>query len=163
LNVFRMFGMMGGERVNVESSADVGLEPIRNQGVRSNADVSAMASRQDGKLCVLVWHFHEDDVPGPSAEVVLELSHLADVSEPLLLQHFRIDQNHSNAYETWKRLGSPARPTSEQYDELERSSQLSLLSSPEWVQPANGALTVRFSLPRQGVSLIVLDSAGKTK
>ena len=47
--------------------------------------------------------------PGPPADVALSLSHLADTGEPLLLQHFRIDQNHSNAYETWKRLGSPAR------------------------------------------------------
>ncbi len=28
------------------------------------------------RLCVLVWHFHEDDVAGPSAEVTLSLSHL---------------------------------------------------------------------------------------
>ncbi len=162
LNVFRMFGLMGGQRVSVESSAEVRLDSIRSQGVRSKPDVSALASMQDGRLCVLVWHFHDDDVVGPSAEVELALSHLADMGKPLLLQHFRIDQNHSNAYETWKRLGSPARPTPEQYDELERSSQLSLLGSPEWARPNNGALTVRFSLPRQGVSLIALDGAGKS-
>jgi xylan 1,4-beta-xylosidase len=163
LNVFRMFGMMGGQRVAVESSADVGLEAIRSQGVRSKPDVSALASIQDGRLCVLVWHFHDDDVPGPSADVTLSLSHLADMGKPSLLQHFRIDQNHSNAYESWKRLGSPARPTPEQYGELERSSHLSLLDSPEWVRPRKGVQTLRFSLPRQGVSLIVLDGAGKTK
>jgi xylan 1,4-beta-xylosidase len=163
LNVFRMFGMMGGQRVAVESSADVGLEAMRDHGVRSKPDVSALACIQDGRLSVLVWHFHDDDVPGPLAEVTLSLSNLADTGKPLLLQHFRIDQNHSNAYESWKRLGSPAGPTPEQYGELERSSHLSLLDSPEWVRPGNAALTLRFSLPRQGVSLIVLDGAGKTK
>ena len=86
---------------------------------------------------MLIWHFHDDDVAGPPAGVELAMSHLADTGKPLLLQHFRIDRNHSNAYETWKRLGSPARPTPEQYDELERSSQLSLLSSPEWTGPGN--------------------------
>jgi xylan 1,4-beta-xylosidase len=163
LNVFRMFGMMGGHRVNVTSSAEVGLESIRNQGVRAKPDVSALASIQDGRLCVLVWHFHEEDVAGPSAEVGLELSHLGGTGKPLLLQHFRIDKNHSNSYEAWKRLGSPAQPTRGQYEELERWSQLSLLGSPEWVRPRNGELTLRFSLPRQAVSLIVLDGAGKTK
>ena len=158
LNVFRMFGMMGGQRVAAESSAEVGLEAIRKQGVRSAPDVSALASKQDSKVCVLVWHFHEDDVAGPAAEITLSLSHLSDGGKPLLLQHFRIDRDHSNAYESWKRLGSPAEPTSEQYAELERSSHLSLLKSPEWVRAGNGALVVRFSLPRRGVSLIVLEA-----
>ena len=31
LNVFRMFGMMGGQRLAVESSAEVGLEAIRKE------------------------------------------------------------------------------------------------------------------------------------
>ena len=65
LNVFRMFGMMGGQRLAVESSAKSSLEAIRKEGVRAKPDVSALASLQDGKLCVLVWHFHDDDVPGP--------------------------------------------------------------------------------------------------
>ena len=163
LNVFRMFGMMGGQRIAALSSAEVGLEPICKQGVRANPDVSALACTKNGKVCVLVWHFHDEDVPGPSADVALTLSHLADTNEPFLVQHFRIDQHHSNAFETWKRLGSPARPTSEQYAELERSSNLTLLGSPEWVRPANGALTLRFDLPRQAVSLVVLDRAGKAK
>ena len=121
-------------------------------------------STRDGRLCVLVWHFHEDDVAGPSAEVELKFSRLlTGTGDPLLLQHFRIDKNHSNAYEAWKRLGSPARPTPGQYEELERSSQLSLLGSPEWVRPRTGEVTIRFSLPRQAVSLIVLDGVGETK
>ncbi len=163
LNVFRMFGMMGGQRVDVESSGEIGLDAIRGQGVRSKPDVSAMACLQDGKLSVLVWHFHDDDVAGPAADVTLSLSQPGDSGAPVLLQHFRIDRDHSNAFETWKRLGSPARPTSDQYGELERSSHLSLLNSPEWLRSVNRALTIRFTLPRQGVSLIVVEGAGKTR
>ena len=157
LNVFRMFGMMGGQRVGVQSSGEVGLEAIRKRGVRSEPDVSALASVQGGRLCILVWHFHEDDVAGPAAEITLSLSHLADGGKPLLLEHFRIDRDHSNAYESWKRQGSPVKPTPEQYAELERSSHLTLLKSPEWIRPRNGELTLKFDLPRQGVSLIVLE------
>ena len=69
LNVFRMFGMMGGRRVASKAAAEVGLEAIRNQGVRSRPDVSAIACKQDGKVCVLIWNFHDEDVPGPSAEI----------------------------------------------------------------------------------------------
>ncbi len=99
LNVFRMFGMMGGERLAVQSSADVGLEAIRAAGVRGRPDVSALASLQRGKLCVLAWHHHDDDVPGPTADVALSFDGLPESKDPVLLRHFRIDHDHSNAFE----------------------------------------------------------------
>ena len=76
LNVFRMFGLMGGKRLAVESTGEVGLEAIRKDGVRGKPDVSALASLRDGKVCVLAWHHHDDDVPGPDADVELTLSGL---------------------------------------------------------------------------------------
>jgi len=157
LNVFRMFGMMGGQRLAVESSCEVSLEAIRKEGVRGKPDISALASLRNGKLCVLVWHYHDDDVPGPPAEVEVSVSKVPDSDRPVLLQHFRIDQYHSNAFEAWKRMGAPPQPTPEQYAGLERSSHLSLLTSPEWVRPESGKLTLRFSVPRQAVSLLVFE------
>jgi xylan 1,4-beta-xylosidase len=163
LNVFRMFGLMGGQRIAVESSGAVGLEAIRKDGVRVRPDVAGLASLQNGKLCVMVWHHHDDDVPGPAAEVELSLSPLTDAGSPVLLQHFRIDGDHSNAFEAWKRMGSPQRPTPGQYAELEQASNLALLTSPEWLRQQSGKLTLKFSLPRQAVSLLVLDEAVKSK
>lgn len=157
MNVFRMFGLMGGKRLSVESTGEVGLGAIRRDGVRGKPDVSAMASLRDGKVCVLAWHHHDDDVPGPAAEVTLNLSGLPAVDGPVLMEHFRIDREHSNAHEAWKRMGSPAKPTPEQKTDLERASDLATMGSPEWVRPEGGKLTVRFTLPRQGVSLLVLD------
>jgi xylan 1,4-beta-xylosidase len=163
LNVFRIFGMMGGQRIAVESSAEIGLEVIRKEGVRGKPDVAALATLKDGKLCVLVWHHHDDDVPGPSAQIELSFNQLPDSGAPVLLQHFRIDREHSNAFETWKGMGSPQRPSPEQYTRLERSSHLTLLTSPEWVRPERSKLTLKFSLPRQAVSLLVLDRPAKSK
>ncbi|MFI5456207.1 MAG: hypothetical protein ACHRXM_12235 [Isosphaerales bacterium] len=160
LNVFRMFGMMGGQRLAVESSHEVGLEGIRKEGVRGKPDISALASLRNGKLCVLVWHYHNADVAGPAAAVELSVSKVPDSDRPVLLQHFRIDQYHSNAFEEWKRMGAPPQPTPEQYAGLERSSHLSLLTSLEWVRPESGKLTLRFALPRQAVSLLVFEGVG---
>lgn len=157
MNVFRMFGLMGGKRLKVESDGETPLEVIRKDGVRGKPDVSALASLREGKVCVLAWHHHDDDVPGPAADVELSLSGLPAGGGPVLLEHFRIDRDHSNAFETWKRMGSPQEPTSGQYAELERSSALTPLGSPEWVKPDGGKLTLRFALPRQAVSLLVLD------
>ncbi len=157
LNVFRMFGLMGGGRLAVESTGEVGLEAIRTGGVRGKPDVSALASLRESKLCVLVWHHHDDDVPGPAAEVELSLGGLPAGIGPVLLEHFRIDRDHSNAFEAWKRMGSPQRPTPEQYAELERASDLAPLGSPEWLRPEGGKLTLRLNLPRQAVSLLIFD------
>ena len=125
--------------------------------MRGKPDVSALASLRDGKVCVLAWHHHDDDVPGPAADVELSLSGLPAGGGPVLLEHFRIDREHSNAFEAWKRMGSPQQPTPEQRADLERASDLALLGSPEWVRPEGGKLTLRFALPRQAVSLLVLD------
>jgi xylan 1,4-beta-xylosidase len=157
LNVFRMFSLMGGERLAVQSSGAVGLDAIMKEGVRGAPDVSALAARDGDRLSILVWHYHDDDVPGPDAAVALELSGLPVTAERVLLHHYRIDQQHSNAYEAWKRIGSPASPTPDQYAELSRAGQLALLDSPEWIRADRGKLTLRASLPRQAVSLIRLE------
>ena len=70
------------------------------------------------------------------------------------LSHYRIDQEFSNSYEAWKKMGSPQKPTPAQYAELEKSGQLQLLKEPEMVKVTNGEATINFQLPRQGVSLL---------
>jgi len=154
LNVFRMFGLMGGRRLAVESTADAGVDAIRRGGVRGAPDVSALASLEGETLSVLVWNYHDDDLTAPTADVALALRGLPATSGPVLMHHYRIDDRHSNAFEAWKRMGSPPRPTPEQYAELQRSAQLTLLTSPAWVRPEDGTLTLRLQLPRQAVSLL---------
>jgi xylan 1,4-beta-xylosidase len=158
LNVFRMFGLMGGQRLAVESTADRGIEAILDKGVRADADVAALASLDDKTLCVLVWHYHDVDLPGPVADVALSVTGLPSGKRPVLVQQFMIDSDHSNAFEAWKRMGSPQAPTQAQYEALAQASQLTPVQSPEWKHPTNGSVTVRFALPRQAVSLIVVDS-----
>ena len=107
-------------------------------------------------LAVLVWHYHDDDLPGPDAAVELCLRGLPDQSGSVLVQHYRIDRDHSNAFEAWKRMGSPPRPTSQQLAALKRSAQLEAITSPCWQRPGAGALSLKFPLPRQAVSLVTL-------
>jgi xylan 1,4-beta-xylosidase len=72
----------------------------------------------------------------------------------VLFRHYRIDQDHGNSYTVWKALGSPQRPTPEQYARLEAAGQLQFLTSPYWTDVAKSAVELGFSLPRQGVSLV---------
>ena len=154
LNVFRMLGLMGGSRIVAESTASLPVETMRDAGVRSKPDVSALASLQERAISILVWNYHDDILPAPPAEVELVVEGVP--SRRVLCQHYRIDGDHSNSYEAWRKMGSPQSPTPEQYAQLEQAGQLQLLSSPEWVHMANGRVTLRFSLPRQGVSLLRL-------
>jgi len=154
LNVFRMFSRMGGTRLHTDSTASVSLADILKNGVRLQPDVSAIASRNGNQVAVLVWHYHDDDVPGPEAAVTLNLTGLPTGSHHARMEHFRIDGDHSNAFTAWQRLGSPASPTPSQYQALERAGQLARLTNPSQVTIQDGKAAVRFALPRQGVSLL---------
>jgi len=154
LNVFRMLGQMGGDRVRVASTGALSLEAVRDSGVRAYSDVAALASRSEREIAVLVWNYHDDDLPAPPAQVDLRIDGVP-IGEPTIT-HYRIDAEHSNAYEVWKKLGSPQSPTAPQYRELERAGQLQLLEPARRVPTASGRVVVTFALPRQGVSLVKL-------
>jgi len=157
LNVFRMFGKMSGERVAVESSAGLNAEIIRAKNVRENPDISAQAGLDKNKLAVLVWYYHDDDLPGPDAAIDLTLSGIPFKNGQATLTQYRIDADHGNSYEAWRRMGSPQTPSAAQYAELEKAGQLAMLGKPETVRVNDGRADIKFKLPRQAVSLLVLN------
>ena len=156
LNIFRMAGLMRGNRIKVESSGAVALDAMVKQGVRDNPDVDALAARSDREISVLAWNYHDDDVPAPAAIIQLSIAGVPDGARRGLVRHYRIDQNHSNAYTVWKHLGSPQNPTPEQYSALEAAGQLQQIESPRWIDIQAGQVKLDFNLPRQGVSLVQL-------
>jgi xylan 1,4-beta-xylosidase len=157
LNTFRMFSKMGGQRLTVESDHAVPLNRIVRRGVREQPDVAALASLDGNTLAVLAWHYHDDDVPGPAADIKLALEGLPVQAGTARIQHFRIDEDHSNAYAAWKRMGSPQQPTDQQYAELEKAGQLAeLKDAGADAKVENGQATIEFKLPRQGVSLLLV-------
>jgi xylan 1,4-beta-xylosidase len=156
LNVFRMFAKMSGRRLAVDSDGAVPLDEIVHGGVRTKPDVAALASLDANKLCILAWHYHDDDVAGPEAEIELTLDHLPSGSGEAKLQHFRIDEENSNAFAAWKRLGSPQQPTPEQYARLATAGRLAALGTTETIRVQDGKAMVQFKLPRQAVSLLQL-------
>jgi xylan 1,4-beta-xylosidase len=156
LNLFRMAGLMQGDRVKVVSSGAVGLDAILEAGVRSQPDVDALATRSDHEISVLVWNYHDDDLPGQDAPVTLAISGIPN-AQRVLMRHYRIDSRHSNAYAVWKDMGSPQNPSPEQFTRLEAAGNLELMNSPSWQWTEAGAATVKFSLPRQAVSLVQIE------
>jgi xylan 1,4-beta-xylosidase len=155
LNVFRMMGLLGGERVDAQSSAALATSEVLKSGVRSQPDISVVSARKPNEVDVLAWNYHDDDLAAPTAPIELKMDGLSAMpAKRVLTEHFRIDATHSNAFEAWKAMGSPQQPTATQYRELETAGQLQLLSSPEWKTAESGGFTLRFDLPRQAISLI---------
>ncbi len=156
LNTFRMFGLMRGDRVAAASTHDAAVDTVIRDGVRGAPQVAAEATRRDGEISVMVWHYHDDDLPGPDAAVALEVNGLPDGGRRILARHYRIDEDHSNPYAAWKRMGSPQTVTAAQRESLEAAAALTPLESPRWIDTTDGTATLEFSLPRQGVSLVQL-------
>ena len=154
LNVFRMLGKMSGQRVRVQSSGAAPVEEIRDKGVRGRPDVYAIAARGEREVSILVWNYHDDDLPAPAAQVTLAINGLKNGDNTMT--HYRVDGDHGNSYATWMNMGSPQSPTPEQYKQLEQSGKLATLEPPKRVRITGAALSHTFSLPRQGVSLLVI-------
>jgi xylan 1,4-beta-xylosidase len=157
LNVFRMFGMMQGNRVIVTTQSPHNYITIRDSSVRTNEpDVNGLAARNSNSATVMVWNYHDrNEVKVPATPVSVKVQGVP--AQKVLLTHYRIDAQHSNAYEAWKKMGSPQNPTALQIAELEQAGQLQLLGSPEWIKTNNGEAVIKLVLPRQGVSLLKLD------
>jgi xylan 1,4-beta-xylosidase len=157
-NVFRMFSRMGAQRIAATSDGAADLDAMIKAGVRQKPDVAALASRDANRVTVLAWHYHDDDVAGPDAAVTLTLEGLGLKQGQAKLQHFRIDAIHSNAYSAWQRLGSPASPTPAQYTQLEAASELTpLAGAPASLAVVDGRASLQVALPRQAVSLLVVE------
>ncbi len=95
----------------MSSSGRVALDEILTSGVRGAADVDAFATKGDHEAAVMLWNYHDDDVPAAATEVQAVVAGVPAGVKRVLLEQYRIDETHSNAYTVWKAMGSPARPT----------------------------------------------------
>jgi xylan 1,4-beta-xylosidase len=154
LNIFRMFGMMSGIRVAVSGGV---YDPfmIRDSGVKASApDINALASKDKNGVSIMVWNYHDDDLPAKASQIRLDISGIT--SEKVLVNEYRIDKENSNSYEVWKSMGSPQNPTREQYETLVKAGALKMFTSPFPADTRAGFINLSLNLPRQGVSLFRL-------
>jgi xylan 1,4-beta-xylosidase len=154
LNVFRMFGLMNGERLEASSSGAASLADMVKGGVKTTPDIGAVATRGERVVSIMIWNYHDDDLVSAPAAIDLQIAGVPASQRRVLVRHFRVDQTYSNSYTAWKRMNSPQQPTPEQYAQLEAAGQLQALGSPAWLHVEGGVVKLDFSLPRQGVSLI---------
>jgi xylan 1,4-beta-xylosidase len=156
LNAFRMLGLMGVSRLEVQSPAAISADEIIQSGVRNAPDIDAIATRYKREIEVLVVNYHDDDLPVPDAPIDLLIQNLPVSARRVQVEHFRIDATHSNSFTAWKSLGSPQQPTPDQYSRLESSGQLELSTSPQWFTSSERSLRLHLTQPRSALSLLRL-------
>ena len=157
LNVFRMFSRMHGQRVPATSSAQSKLDDMLAHGVRGDPDVGVMASRSADELAVLVWHYHDDDVPGPGREDrardspdcrATSAAWFTSVSMPTTAMRTRPGSASVHRSRPTRRPGTHcARRVSWRRCRMLPTS---------WFPAGRAALS--FLLPRQGVSLLIFSA-----
>jgi xylan 1,4-beta-xylosidase len=154
LNVFRMFGMMKGKRVAVTGNRMYDLKTFIDSSVRGQTDIGAIAALAKRSATIMLWNYHDEDKQDAAEVVELQLHGLPAASATMT--DYRIDNEYSNSYEVWKKMGSPQNPSAEQIAVLEKAGQLEPVGNPTKMR-INDRTTLLTKLPRQGVRLIKLD------
>jgi len=154
LNAFRMLGLLGQERLRATSGGALATQEIVQRGVRGRPDINAIAAGKNREIEILVWNYHDEDLPDVATSILLTISGLP--TNRALLEQFRVDGRHSNALASWQHMGSPQSPSPAQREELETAGQLQMLNSPEWIRAEQGIATLGFTLPRHSLSLLRL-------
>ena len=76
-----------------------------------------------------------------------------------MLNHYRVDECHSNARAEWIRQGKPMYPTPEQKQAIKAREGLELVEPPRRIAASNGQVKLALKLPVHSISLLVLSPA----
>jgi xylan 1,4-beta-xylosidase len=155
LNVFRMFGMMKGKRVQVTGNRMYDLKTFVDSSVRGLPDIGAIAAKDRRSATMMIWNYHDEDNPDENERISLSVEGLP--LKKLTISLYSIDNEHSNSYRVWKKMGSPQNPTKEQIAELEKAGQLALNGKPWKFKTQNGEYHMTLWIQRQGVSFIKIE------
>lgn len=160
LNVFRMMSKLGETELSATSDSETPLREIMQTGVTGHPDVGILATRTaDHRIALLVWHYHDDDVPGPTARVHLRVAGIK--AKAVQVSQWRVDGQHGNAFSRWQAMGAPLSPNETQYTALEASS---VMEPVQWTVPVlRRSSELNFDLPRQGVTLLILQDIRSAK
>jgi xylan 1,4-beta-xylosidase len=154
LNAFRLMGKLEGAWIDTESDGSLPLDQVVTQSVREASDVNAVATRNGAEIDVLLWNYHDADVPAPDAHIELTIDGLH--AQHARESEFRMDATHSNAFRVWRDMGSPETPDQEQRKQLARAGQLEETAGDRAIAVRGGKAQIDLDLPRQGVVVVRL-------
>jgi xylan 1,4-beta-xylosidase len=110
------------------------LHGLGDERIENASDSVLVTKRQDGTIVIAVWNLSPPDEAGNPKQVTIKLS---GQREPARAKIYRVDGTHGSALPAYAQMGKPKYPTSKQYEELRRSTEL---PPPEATSIANGEI-----------------------
>jgi xylan 1,4-beta-xylosidase len=151
-----MFGLLGNTIAEATSDESKTWQEVISSGVRNERpDIGVLATKKEDGAAIFFWNYHDVDKTEPDAAVTLVVSGLKPGKVRVV--QYRIDQDHSNSYEAWIKMGSPQKPDPKQYAYLERQGKLQQLGKPVRANAKNGELKIHTFIQRQGVGLLTIN------
>ncbi len=116
------------------------LHKLGTQRLQTGLENALVTKRSDGTFAIAVWNYAPPGENGTVRKVHVNLQQ----SQRTAQYHVEIvDSQRGSALAAWKTMGSPASPTSQQYDELRRAASATLkLNVPVFDLPAHGLALV---------------------
>lgn len=140
-NTYQLLGKLGVERIQLQRSAINFVDGI--------------ATRRKNNVQVMIYNYNENVEDKESRKVRLSVKLPSTGSYKV--SHYRIDENHSNAYTIWKRMGSPFNPDEKQLKRLKEKQGLELMEPGKVIATKDGAITTSLTLPHHSVSLLLFE------
>lgn len=149
-----MLACLGATRVALSSDA---TRDVRAESASpDDREVDGLATLAGDHVSVLLWHHADRWRATGSASVDLTIQGLPFDGSSVSMRHWRIDDEHSNAYAEWVRQGRPEDPSAAQLEQIKRRQGLELLEAPATHQCDGGRISLRIELPLHACSLIEL-------
>jgi xylan 1,4-beta-xylosidase len=152
-NAFKMLHMLGDSTLSLTggtaASATKGLNGI------------ATISEDKSKVQVLIYDHTYGSGNNPTFTNAVDTVHLSIRNLPFTsptvqVQRWGVDKEHSNSFTTWVNQGRPAKPSTAQWDQLEKDGTLKELEPAASATLSNGTFTKVYTQGQPGVSLLVL-------
>ena len=140
----------------------LGEERLRVYGTSFGRDVGCVATRNgERSIQVMLYNFEAkpEELQG-SAKVNLTVENLPFKADEVIVEHYRIDGEHSNAYTEWIRQGRPEHPSPEQASAIRNRESLELYEPIKTQRIKDGRFKKEITLPPLSVTLIKLKPKG---
>ena len=152
-NAFKMLAYLGEERLEVRSDDAEKDDPKYNRFPTVDGLAAQSGSEQ---IQVIVWHQVRDQYAQGRRRVRIRLDHLP-WENCVRIQHYRIDETHSNAHTIWKTLGSPEHPSPEKLMVIKKREGLEKYQPDKITMVGERSLSVFVEMPMHSVSLFLIE------
>lgn len=153
-NLFRIYAKLGNEVLSLKSSGEL-IASLPNKIEGSLISGIATVS-EDNSIQIMIFNHHDDWENKNENEVEIKVENL-NPETFLKLTHYRVDENHSNAYLEWVKQGKPRYPSKDQYETIKSQDKLKIIETITLQTNQDGTLNIHFNMPVHAISLILLE------